>query len=270
MTDPKTSARTPDKNANRPADMDARAWDALAADFDRDVFDPVGTDLRGAFNQALREVGRCELAVDVGCGTGRLLPRLARQADRVIGIDFSPQLLDLARRRNADEPRIETLQADLARPLRKPRDADLVTCVNVLLTPDEAVRRAILRNARNMLRTGGALVLVVPSLESALWVIDRHIAWNRRDGLTGAAQFRGAVSTGPTATRDMARGVLDQGGTPTQHHLREAISEELRGIDLTPTAIGRVEYAWDDYFEDPPRWLGKQRPWDWVISAVRG
>ena len=249
--------------------MSAKAWDALAADFERDVFDPAGTDLRGAFNQALREVGRCELAVDLGCGTGRLLARLGKQAERVVGIDFASELLEVAERRTADVPHIETRRADLTRPLRKPRDADLVTCVNVMLAPDENTRRAILRNCRNALRVGGTLVLVVPSLESALWVIDRHLEWNRREGLRGAAQFRGAVETGAAAARQMARGVIDQGGSLTQHYLREAIAEELVGLGLKPIAIGRVEYGWDDYFDDPPRWLGRQRPWDWVISSVR-
>jgi len=264
MSTPKTRAQ-----ASAAPDMTAKAWDAMAADFERDVFDPTGTDLRGVFNQALREAGRCELAVDFGCGTGRLLPRLAKQAERIVGIDFSGELLQLARERTADEARIETFQADLTKPLRKPRDADLVTCVNVLLTPDENARRTILRNCRGTLRTGGTLVLVVPSLESALWVIDRHLAWNRREGLTGAAQFRGALETGTAATRLLARGVIDQGGSLTQHFLRESITEELLGLGLRPNSIGRVEYAWDDYFYDPPRLLGKQRPWDWVVSAVR-
>jgi SAM-dependent methyltransferase len=37
-------------------------------------------------------------AVDFGCGAGRLSQALARHADRVIGVDISPPMLDAARR----------------------------------------------------------------------------------------------------------------------------------------------------------------------------
>ena len=79
--------------------MDASEWDELAEAFDADVFDPTGTDLGGAFERSLRRVSRSgrgrrmELAVDLGCGTGRGLPRLARRAERVVGVDFAPELL---------------------------------------------------------------------------------------------------------------------------------------------------------------------------------
>jgi ArsR family transcriptional regulator len=45
--------------------------------------------------------------VDLGTGTGRLLPLLARGARRVIGIDGAREMLDVARRRAEDECELE-------------------------------------------------------------------------------------------------------------------------------------------------------------------
>jgi demethylmenaquinone methyltransferase/2-methoxy-6-polyprenyl-1,4-benzoquinol methylase len=51
-------------------------------------------------------------ALDIACGSGKLTAELARIAGpngRVVGLDFSPQMLDVARR---DHPRIEFLEGD--------------------------------------------------------------------------------------------------------------------------------------------------------------
>jgi demethylmenaquinone methyltransferase / 2-methoxy-6-polyprenyl-1,4-benzoquinol methylase len=51
-------------------------------------------------------------ALDVACGSGKLTAELARTAGpkgRVVGLDFSPQMLDVARR---DHPAIEFVEGD--------------------------------------------------------------------------------------------------------------------------------------------------------------
>jgi demethylmenaquinone methyltransferase/2-methoxy-6-polyprenyl-1,4-benzoquinol methylase len=50
-------------------------------------------------------------ALDVACGSGRLTAELARLAagGRVVGLDFSPRMLDVARR---DHPRLEFIEGD--------------------------------------------------------------------------------------------------------------------------------------------------------------
>lgn len=47
------------------------------------------------------------LALDFGCGAGRLSRALARHFERVIGIDVSASMVDAARRLNADVPNVE-------------------------------------------------------------------------------------------------------------------------------------------------------------------
>ncbi len=254
---------------SRTTKASSAGWDALAGDFDAEIFDPTGTDRGGAFERALRSVGRVELAVDLGCGTGRLIPRLMRRAKRVVALDFAPELLRVARMRVGDDPRVELRCADLSCPLRTPRGAELATCSNVLLAPDAALRQAMLRNCRRVLAPRGQLLLIVPALESALWVNDRLVAWNRRAGLTGRRAFRGGIRTDEASARDLLAGIVDQGGVRTKHFLREELEEAVRGVGLEPGALERIEYPWDAYFDAPPKWLGASGPWDWLVRAVR-
>jgi len=72
-----------------------------------------GTD-SGWRRRAARETGLQPggSALDVACGSGKLTAELARLAaanGRVVGLDFSPQMLQVARR---DHPRIEFLEGD--------------------------------------------------------------------------------------------------------------------------------------------------------------
>lgn len=101
----------------------AREWDATT--YDR-VAAPM--TLRGT---AL--VDRIPLApdawvVDAGCGTGRvtaaLLARVPR--GRVWALDGSRAMLDEARARLGDDPRVAYVQADLTRPLPLPAPVDAV------------------------------------------------------------------------------------------------------------------------------------------------
>ena len=72
-----------------------------------------GTD-RGWRRRAARATGVAPggVALDVACGSGRLTAELARLAGpngRVVGLDFSPKMLEVARR---DHPAIEFLEGD--------------------------------------------------------------------------------------------------------------------------------------------------------------
>ena len=71
------------------------------------------------------------------------------------------------------------------------------------------------------------------------------------------------------SARDLLSGIVDQGGVRTKHFLREELEETVRRVGFELVAIGRIEYAWSDYFEQPPKWLGATGPWDWLVEARR-
>lgn len=70
-------------------------WDTLS----REVLG--GFDLAGAVRDAMPEA--CGVAVDLGCGTGLVLEKMRERARKVIGVDGSPRMLELARRRFSPE-----------------------------------------------------------------------------------------------------------------------------------------------------------------------
>ncbi len=70
--------------------------------------------------------------VEIGCGTGKNTSYLLKKADKVIGLDFSQNMLDKAKEKIKDD-RVEFQKADLKQNWNiKDCFADLVTCSLVL------------------------------------------------------------------------------------------------------------------------------------------
>lgn len=97
-------------------------------------------------------------ALDLCTGTGKLaheLVPLVRPGGRVIGIDFSPGMLALARQR---EPEVEFRQGDVTRLSEADASVDAVTIGFGLR--NLVNREAALREMRRVLRPGGRLVVL--------------------------------------------------------------------------------------------------------------
>lgn len=78
------------RNTMRFFDHIASRWDMLKR------------EIIGSFDlqkEIFKDTGRYEVGVDLGCGTGELLAAMKNHADKVIGVDSSPRMLEEARKR---------------------------------------------------------------------------------------------------------------------------------------------------------------------------
>jgi len=66
-----------------------------------DSWEPVRSD--HAFYRHLATMMQAQTIVDIGCGTGKLAVELARQGHQVTGVDPSPAMLTMGRRRDGGE-----------------------------------------------------------------------------------------------------------------------------------------------------------------------
>jgi 2-polyprenyl-3-methyl-5-hydroxy-6-metoxy-1,4-benzoquinol methylase len=100
-------------------------------------------------------------ALDFGCGVGRLAIALARRIERVVGVDVSPSMLQIAEqhRDQAGLDNLELARAAPGLPDLAPRSFDLVVSMIVFqhipVTAGEAELRALLE----LLAPGGACAL---------------------------------------------------------------------------------------------------------------
>lgn len=137
---------------------------------------------------AASEPAGCRV-LEVGAGTGRATRFLARTAGRVVAFDPTPEMIAVAYRRFAAEPRVSILVADL-RTLRLAERFDLIAAVDdpfVHLTEDEDRERAFATVAEH-LAPGGRFLL------DAAWLSPerRHAA--EGEGLVEDQEAEGGLS----------------------------------------------------------------------------
>jgi SAM-dependent methyltransferase len=101
-------------------------------------------------------LGRNATLVDLGCGTGLLAAAAALEARRVVGVDVSPPMLEVARRRSDD---VEWVNAGLLT-YRHAGDApQLVHSRNALHHVPDFWKGVALARVHELLEPGGVLVL---------------------------------------------------------------------------------------------------------------
>ncbi|MCS4505135.1 methyltransferase domain-containing protein [Arhodomonas aquaeolei] len=154
------------------------------------LFVPMGVRL-GRYRAALVDglaLAPGDTVVDLGCGTGRNLPRLARAvgpAGRIIGVDVSAGMLERARRR-ADAlglDNVSLVQADFLQWAGPGRSVDAVCAALTLgMSGDYPV---VIDRAAGWLRPGGrfgALEMQAPEGWPA-WLVRAGVALNRVFGV---------------------------------------------------------------------------------------
>lgn len=245
-------------------------WDALADTYEEQIFSVFGNDHAGLIADQIGQHGDpAKTAADLGCGPGQITPLLARSFAEVHACDVSGRLLNRARRACAGLSNVGFYRHDLAS-AEEPEFApvDFVLCINVLLAADLEVRERLWHRVTSLVAADGVLLLVVPSLESALYANYRRVDWHLRSGFTaGQALHHGLAQEG--SVPQLEQGVRQIEGVATKHYLREEIIAQLADRSLVVENVAQLSYDWTTEFADPPEWLGAPFPWNWLVVARR-
>jgi ArsR family transcriptional regulator len=142
---------------NRRTEDTAKFFNTVAEDWERlkqDLLD--SADLEKILDKL---IPKCGVAVDLGCGTGYLLPLLSRKAAQVIGVDNSPGMLEEARKRHRfDASRVSLRVGELAHlPLR---DAEVDCAVMTLVLHHMSEPEKVISEIAKVIKNGKTFVLI--------------------------------------------------------------------------------------------------------------
>lgn len=129
-----------------------------------------------------------DLALELGCGYGRVAVRLGAVAARVVGIDSSLESLMLARRLAGGNSHCEFVQMDASALALANGTFDVVVCVQNGLSAFGVDPIRVLREALRVARSGGRIIL--SSYSAAFW--PERLRWFESQasaGLVGAIDY---------------------------------------------------------------------------------
>jgi ArsR family transcriptional regulator len=132
-------------------------FNTVAEDWERLKQDLLeGADLEKVLDKL---VPKCAVAVDLGCGTGDLLPLLSRKAKQVIGVDNSAGMLEKARKRHAlDASQVSLRVGELAHLPLRDGEADCAVMTMVLHHVSEPEK--VIAEIAKVIKSGKTFVLI--------------------------------------------------------------------------------------------------------------
>ena len=132
----------------------------VQADFDRiALLSPEGWDHNEQYHRyLLRQLpAHCETALDVGRGTGSFSRLLAGRAGRVVALDLSPRMIEVAKERSKQYPNIHFEVADATKWVPGGQRFDCVASIAML---HHVAAEEMLAKMAGLLKAGGTLVVL--------------------------------------------------------------------------------------------------------------
>ena len=144
------------------------AYHALASSYDRLTQDVNYEAIVAFYHEILKkEAVRPRSAIDLACGTGSVALLLARQYDRVIGVDMSEEMLTVAFQRGQEQEKMPMFICQKLQELHLPRAVDMAVCaldgLDYILDPKDC--KEAIRRVYHALNPGGIFIFDVNTPE---------------------------------------------------------------------------------------------------------
>jgi SAM-dependent methyltransferase len=246
--------------------MNRAYWEKIAPAYNAEIFDVLANDKKGIIRNTIqRFASKQKTVIDIGCAVGKWLPILSPAFKKVYAIDISAANLLIAKKLYPEFKNVEFGRVDISDPKAKITPCDFAICINSILTHSLKKRNIFFSNLKKCVKKNGHIVLVVPSLESAMLVSVIRQRWNPDKD---AGDFTHNKKSG-LQLRNILQGNAEIDGVPHKHYLKEELQLLLSLEGFVAKELQKIEYNWDTEFLRPPKWLKEPRPWDWMLLAKK-
>lgn len=236
--------------------MNKREWGKLSNRFESSVCDIVAADSRDLLGHLLDQAGfvKCRgAAIDAGCGVGTFVGRHAARFENVLAFDFVEGFVARAQSRLGERyPHVLWLCDNIGEISKHfQQDFDCVVSLNVLTHANAWTRRAHWQAVCSLARSGGTLLVVVPSTESHerthSIIVRRNLG--RGDKVSG--------------------GIVRRSGTRQKTYTEAELIGLTKHFGFAAHVVRRISYPWAYDGVQRANPVTDHRPWDWVCWATK-
>jgi len=250
---------------------DAAVWDKTANNYFGGVVSPFDKGVQNPLFWYLdnKVPSSSSLSViDIGCGVGNLLPTLADRFKHVVGVDFSPKMIELARKRVSNRDNVDLFVRD-ARDLSEfHAQFDVAIAINSVVLPTVKDTSQIIDQCFEVLKKSGIFLGIFPSMEQVLYramlvheSASSHV--KKEDRAWKCAQEHLDIYS-----PDFLRGTVGYVDCRQKHFYLFELEHRLRKAGFVNVVIRKVRYPWE-ILEDPDVLHLKDYKgmWDWFVYA---
>ncbi len=249
--------------------MNVDYWDEVSSRYDDRIFDVLNHDKKSRIKTLIASHfnhRKNAIAADYGCGTGKFLNILLGIFNKVYAYDLSLNNIRLVDEQFLNDKKLHTSTRDFSTGLNAATQMDFILSVNVMIMDDLKTRWSIMQTIVNDLKPSGHALIIVPSLESALYTSSKLIEWNIKEGIDhDRANSIGFDRPNTKQIQTIREGVVDAGGIPTKHYIKEELISLCRYHHVDVLTLEKLEYDWSTEFIHPPQWMQSPYPWDWLL-----
>ena len=143
-------------------------WSKFSQTYDENQAYVVGEDLLKAMTATLDELSDLGKVVEFGCGTGYFTQTIVQKATHVVATDLSDDLLEMAKTRFKDNPKITTQKENCMHTSFPAKRFDSVFMANVIHVIGDPLK--VLQESHRILKDGGKLVIVSFTNAGMTWL----------------------------------------------------------------------------------------------------
>ncbi len=243
-------------------------WNKIAPSYNDEIFDVFQSDKFKRLPKYFKKHGSLnKTAIDFGCGNGKSFPFIAPLFKEILALDISKGLLKQAKQRGLSNVILK--QADLTKKKLVLPKADFAFCCNVIMFPVLAKNYQMINNVYRSLKSGGTALIVLPSLDSAIFSALRLIDVYKKAGVKPKDIPASEFEYFKASKLDLIQGLINIDGVPTKHYSESEIKVIFRDAGFTVTKIDKLEYDWGTEIASPPKWLKDPYPCDWLVELKK-
>ena len=245
-------------------------WDRRAKNYHDEVISPFQKGVKNPLFNKLKKIKnkRKKIIADIGCGRGEILDYLASSFKKVYAIDFSPEMLRIAERKNSRN-NIEFILEDMKK-LDKFNDSfDVVVTANSILFPDiKSIKKSLLA-INNTMKKGAEFFGIFPSMNSILYqgflILDDQVnkCNNEKKALARTKRLL------ERRKYNFVKGIYNDDGCKQKFYYNFELRLRLADAGFKNIRIGKVLYPWNKEISDHILFKGMPKMWDWFVSAKK-
>jgi len=246
--------------------MNRHYWEKIAPDYNEEIFDVLANDKKKIIQKTIRRfASKNKSSIDIGCAIGKWLPILSSAFKKVYAIDISQKNLDIACQTFPGLQNIVYKRVDMSVANPVIPGCDFALCINAILTGTEQKRKIFFENLSKSLKRSGHIILVVPSLESAMLTSIIRQKWDPDKDAKKIISKKRPVAQ----LKHLLEGNTTIDEVLHKHYLKEELEILLTNAGLMAQEFQKIEYDWSTEFLKPLKWLKEPKPWDWMALAKK-